>query len=108
MGIIDSSDLSPSSVGEENIGLPSAGFDLEPSRYMGELDGLDITETQKIELLETLWTIMRGMVDLGFDMAEVDLCGQLFAGFNEASDGSRESVESASTTQEKPVGKDRQ
>ncbi len=54
------------------------GFDLEPQKYMSRLEGLDITEAQKTELLETLWSIMRSFVELGF---RVDVCGQLFETF---------------------------
>lgn len=35
--------------------------------YLAHLDGMNLSETQKIELLETLWPIMSAFVDLAFD-----------------------------------------
>lgn len=62
----------------EKADISSSGFNLEPDHYMAGLDGLDITDTQKAELLEAMWSIMRSFVDLGF---RVDVCGQLFEEF---------------------------
>lgn len=50
-----------------------AAFYMEPATYLHELDGMDLTEAQKIELLETVWQIMRTFVELG---VSVDICGQ--------------------------------
>jgi hypothetical protein len=60
----------------------------------------DMSEKQKQELLETLWAIMQTFVNLGFDLSKADLCGQLFADFNEASEAEPDGVESFSSTQE--------
>lgn len=38
------------------------------ARYAGELADLDISEDQRRELLETLWSIMHSLVELGFDV----------------------------------------
>lgn len=59
---------------------------LDAAEYIDDLSELDLTEEQKRELLEILWSIMRTMVELG---VSVDLCGQLLEGFNElaTSDG---------------------
>ncbi|WAP67688.1 hypothetical protein [Jiella pelagia] len=50
-------------------------LELDADAYMSELDGFDMTEAQKRELLQTLWSIMRSFVDLGF---EVDICAAVF------------------------------
>lgn len=42
------------------------------SDYLDDLDGEDLTEAQKIELLETLFNIMKAFVDIGFDMEPVN------------------------------------
>ncbi|NDW05115.1 hypothetical protein [Jiella pacifica] len=54
---------------------PVRSLDLDVDAYMSELDDFDMTEAQKRELLKTLWSIMRGFVDLGF---EVDVCSAVF------------------------------
>lgn len=51
------------------------------AKYAGELGDLDITEDQKRELLETLWSIMRSFVEMGFD---VDICAALIDGGTDA------------------------
>ena len=51
-----------------------ASLQFDPAKYRAEVDGFDITEEQKQELLLTLWSIMRSFVELGFT---VDLCGAL-------------------------------
>lgn len=43
----------------------------KPSDYLDELDGEDLTEAQKLELLETLFNIMKAFVDIGYDMEPV-------------------------------------
>jgi len=39
---------------------------------MDELDGEDLTKAQKIELLETLFNIMKAFVDIGYGMEPVN------------------------------------
>lgn len=59
--------------------------------YLGDMDGMEMTEEQKREFLETLWSIMRAFAELGF---EYDVCGQLFGEFNEAAGPNDIDVES--------------
>jgi len=49
-------------------------LELDVAKYGAEIDDLDMTEAQKRELLETLWSVMRSFVELGFS---VDVCGAL-------------------------------
>ena len=44
----------------------SSDIQLDPSKYLPELSGLDMTDDQKVELLGTLWAIMRQFVEFGF------------------------------------------
>ncbi len=41
-------------------------LELDHQKYMADLAEFDMTDAQKRELLETLWTIMRHFVELGF------------------------------------------
>lgn len=49
--------------------------EFDASGYLADLDGIDITDQQKAELLATLWSIMASFVRLGF---EVKICEQIF------------------------------
>lgn len=59
-----------------------APLDLDAAEYMDDLNGFGLTEAQKTELLETLWSIMGSFARMGFS---VDVCGLIFDEFNEAS-----------------------
>lgn len=47
------------------ISIPPA-LELDAEKYLPEFDDFDMTEAQKRELLETLWSIMRTFVEFGF------------------------------------------
>jgi hypothetical protein len=55
-------------------------FDVE--EYRADISDLGLTGEQETEFLETLWSIMGHFARLGFS---VDVCGLIFAEFNEAS-----------------------
>lgn len=77
---------------------------LDPTDYAEDMEAFDMTDEQKQEFLEILWSIMRSFAEMGFT---VDLCGQLFSGFNEAARLDSDGVESEdSTKSEKPAGKE--
>lgn len=61
--------------------------ELDPAEYLPDMEGFDMTEAQKIELLETLWSIMRSFVEMGVDVASVDPCGQVFGDYTPDSAG---------------------
>ncbi len=71
---------------ENDASVAAAGIlsapHLDPADYLEDLAGLDYSDAQKRELLETLWSIMGSFARMGFS---VDLCGLIFEGFNEAS-----------------------
>ncbi|MHB1098538.1 MAG: hypothetical protein ACYCZR_03175 [Burkholderiales bacterium] len=54
---------------------------LDASKYLPEMEEFEMTEAQKVEMLEALWGIMRSFVELGFSLKN---CGQLTALFNDA------------------------
>lgn len=55
----------------------------KPSDYLDELDGEDMSEDQKLELLETLFTIMKAYVDLGYGLDPVN---KLIADFEKSAE----------------------
>lgn len=77
----------------------SAGsFNLEPADYLADMEGFDLTEAQKVELLETLWSILRSIVEMGVEVGDVDPCGQLFGSFSAFPGDQPDSVESSAST----------
>lgn len=62
------------------LSLPPAP-EMDPADYLLDMADFDMTEAQKIELLETLWSIMGSFARMGF---EVDVCGLIFEEFNDA------------------------
>ncbi len=42
-----------------------------PEKYLSYIDDPHLTDTQKTEFLQTLWTIMSAFVDLGFGVDSV-------------------------------------
>lgn len=52
---------------------PLPAFD--PAAYRAHLAAFELTEAQERELLETLWQIMHGFVELGF---QFDVCAAVF------------------------------
>lgn len=45
---------------------PVGALPLDVKKYQRHVEDFDLTEEQKVELLETLWSIMAAFVDLGF------------------------------------------
>ena len=66
---------------EEEMPAGLLAPELDPADYLPDMEGFAMTEAQKIELLETLWSIMRSFVEMGVDIASVDPCGQIFGDF---------------------------
>jgi len=72
----------------EQPGFPP--LELDPAKYLSDMADFDMTETQKVELLRTLWSIMRSFVELGFS---VDICAQLLTQVQDHSETSAAGVE---------------
>ncbi len=64
-------------------------LDLDPDDYMADLDGFDLTDAQKIDLLQTLWAIMGRFVEMGFC---ADACGQILGFSDPVSDNAGDGV----------------
>lgn len=77
--------------------------DMNPGDYLPDMAEFDLTEAEKIELLETLWNTMRMIVEMGVDVSKVDPCGQVFGSPTESSAHAPDSVKSSfSKAMEKP------
>jgi hypothetical protein len=61
--------------GMAGLSISSTPYDLDPARYLGEIADFDMSDEQKTELLQTLWSIMRSFVELGF---KGDACELIF------------------------------
>lgn len=85
--LLSSTDLS--TLGPSLEAESRADFDLDASKYLPELADFEMTDTQALELLQTLWSIMRAFVELGID---VNLCEQLLSD-SDAPSASRSNVE---------------
>lgn len=57
---------------EEETLLPPP-LKLDPDKYIGDLDGYEMSEAQKHELLHVLWNIMETMVNLGVGVDTVQI-----------------------------------
>ncbi|MBO9461160.1 hypothetical protein [Labrenzia sp. R5_0] len=90
----------------EDRPLPVLAPELDPSRYMSELEDFDLSEAEKIELLEVLWSVMYSFVRLGFDVKN---CGQIFENFTLETQGNPDAIDSShSDNEEKPSSKKRE
>lgn len=89
---------------EDDATVPSASvlpaLDLDADDHLPDLDGIDITEDQKRELLNVIWSIIRSFVHLGFDIGFVDPCGQIFGPFNAAAENGADAVKSSPSAQQ--------
>lgn len=75
-------DLLPGHPGDKAAPVIPPAPTLNAGEYMGDLADFDLSEAQKVELLETLWSIMGSFARLGLS---VDVCGLIFDEFNQAS-----------------------
>ncbi|MCT4654399.1 MAG: hypothetical protein N4A65_01180 [Cohaesibacter sp.] len=86
--------------------LPALAPELDPSRYMAELENFDLNDTEKLELLEALWSVMYSFVRLGFDVKN---CGQFFENFTLETQGDPNAIDSSHPeNEEKPSTKKRE
>ncbi|MCP5244894.1 MAG: hypothetical protein H6937_02540 [Burkholderiales bacterium] len=70
---------------------------LEPDHYRHHLDEFDLTQEQQNKLLESLWTIMSTLVDIGWGVDTVQiLLPDLFA---EVAPDSEKLLESGNTSE---------
>jgi hypothetical protein len=56
---------------------PKPTLTVDVEKYQAFLDGADMTETQKEEFLQSLWSIIVSFVDLGFGVQPLqEVCGE--------------------------------
>lgn len=66
---------------------------LDHGKYLHQLDGLDLSDDQKRELLDTVWSIMRAFVELGFSSdLGASACGQEENSYPDESRGALDGV----------------
>lgn len=65
----------------DDLSHPGA-LPLDVEKYRPYVDHFDITEEQKIKLLETLWSIMTAFVRHGFGVDSIQRCLPAFAEFS--------------------------
>lgn len=78
---------------------------LDHAKYAPMIEGFDISEAQGREFLETLWSIMCAMVEIGFT---VDVCAQLFQTPQIGSDAARGDVELKQTNDGEVIEQDQE
>jgi hypothetical protein len=89
---------------DEDAAVPSRTGEIaetgapDVSEYLRDLEGLDMDEAAKIELLTILHDILCHFVEIGFDLRGADVCGQLFGDFAGAAAGDADGVESGAFT----------
>ena len=80
--------------GDNGTDFPTAP-EMAPADYLADMEGFDLTEAQKVELLHTLWEICHRFVDMGVDVGATDPCGQIFGVANEFPVDVQDSVQSS-------------
>jgi hypothetical protein len=75
---------------EAPIQVP-ATLELDAAKYRADVEEFEMTDAQKAELLETLWSIMRSFVELGFS---VNICEQILENAGAVSGGAPNGVKS--------------
>ncbi|MEJ0017574.1 MAG: hypothetical protein WDN25_13610 [Acetobacteraceae bacterium] len=68
--------------------------ELDVEKYRPYVEAFDLSEAQKVELLTTLWSIMRSFVEMGFS---VNLCDPIIENFKSAATAPADGVQSEDT-----------
>lgn len=62
----------PETKAEETVPIKATGsLPLDVKKYQHHMEEFDLTEEQRIELLQTIWSIMAAFVDIGFGVDAV-------------------------------------
>lgn len=73
-------------------------LELDPAKYAPLVANLDMDEAQTRAMLEAIWSIMKGFVDLGIDLRNVDFSGSISGTFNERADSGADKIQSSHPT----------
>jgi hypothetical protein len=76
---------------------------LDASKYLSELEDCELSEAQKVELLQTLWFIMATFVDWGFGVDSVTRALPALADFSSSADS--DALEETGSTQDNETKK---
>jgi hypothetical protein len=85
-GFGDAADLA-----DNTLAARPAALELAAAKYRADVEEFEMTDAQKAELLETLWSIMRSFVELGFS---VNICEQILENAGAVSGGAPDGVKS--------------
>lgn len=85
--------------------LPS--LEMDADAYLPDLEKLDLSEGEKIALLQTLWDIMKAFVEMGFDVGHADICGRIFDGVDQDENNIADDVKSSFARATETNGHDR-
>ena len=99
--LIDQNDASVMDAFSRAAAPVAPELELDIAKYLPEVEEFDLSEAQKIELLQTVWDIMRRFVELGF---KPETCGQLLGIFNEAAGASAPALDSEIEVRERGKG----
>lgn len=69
-------------------------------KYKGHMADTDLTEEQQAEFLQTLWSIMKAFVDLGFDVNSIQSFMPELAANSSETSADRVELENKKPTQE--------
>ncbi len=75
----------------ETLAARPSALELDAAKYRADVEEFEMTDAQKTELLETLWSIMRSFVELGFS---VNICEQILENAGAVSGEAPEGVKS--------------
>lgn len=90
---IDPSDV-PAETADKADAVPSRPvLEVDVAKYQAYLDDGDLSDEQKQELIEALWSIIVGFVDLGFGVHPVqNVCGEVEKSIDESGDQYRDKI----------------
>jgi hypothetical protein len=70
---LDFDKTSDDTIRADEARLPA--LELDYDEYLPMMADIEISEDQKREFLETLASILRGFVEMGFNLSDADICG---------------------------------
>ncbi|HEV7248822.1 MAG TPA: hypothetical protein VGN93_17740 [Shinella sp.] len=85
-------------IAEDNATSAPPPLELDTAKYAPLVADLDMDEAQTQAMLEAIWSIMKGFVDLGIDLRTVDFSGSISGTFNERADTGTDTVQSSHPT----------
>ena len=89
---IDPSDV-PAAANKADAVPSRPVLEVDVAKYQAYLDDAGLSDEQKQELIEALWSIIVGFVDLGFGVHPVqEVCGEVEKSINKSGDQYRDEI----------------